>query len=115
MRLGVRGTPPFGGFYEDSVPVFQKKTVTVEHINLIPNGCITAKVLHLLANKLIQMENWQRRNGGSKTDVPCLRLLQGSRDGRITALVQTGNITLKLAMKGGDEWIVLGDALKVSD
>jgi hypothetical protein len=46
--------------------------------------------------------------------MPCLRLIQGARDGRITALVQTGDITLKLRLKG-DEWVVLGDALKVSD
>lgn len=115
MRLSTRGTPPFGGFYEDSVPVFQRKTVTVEQADLLPIGCITAKTLHLLASKLVQLENWHRRNGGPKNEIPCLRMLRGSRDGHITALVSSGGITLKLALKGGEDWIVLGDALKVSD
>jgi hypothetical protein len=111
----MRGTPPFGGFYENSVPIFQRKTVTVEHMDMIPIGCITAKILHSLADKLVKLEHWQRQIGGPRKDLPCLRLLQGGRDGRITALVQSGTMTLKLALRKGEEWVVLGDALKISD
>lgn len=86
--------------------------IPVAYMDLLPNGCITSHKLISLANQLSKMERWYRQH--RVNDVPCLRLVQGSRDGRITALVQVGSITLKLQMKG-DDWIVLGDALKVSD
>lgn len=140
MRLS-RGTPPKGmttttnttkealpaytrtrstrDFYAHSilVPIYRKTTVQVEDADLLPVGCVTSKVLMALAVKLNKLEQWHRSVAG-KTEPPCLRLVQGSRDGRITALVQSGNMTLKLALKRGtgeDEWVVLGDALKVSD
>lgn len=78
----------------------------------IPVGCLTANRLLNLARTLNRLEVWYKRHG--KHEVPCIRLVQGARDGRLTALVQVGAITLKLVMKG-DDWIVLGDALKVSD
>ena len=90
-------------------------------IDLLPLGCVTSKILISLATKLTKLEYWHRQHGGDNKGAPCLRLLQGSREGRITALVQSGNMTLKLALRrragstGEDEWIVLGDALKVAD
>jgi hypothetical protein len=83
-------------------------------VDLYPVGCITADRLFSLARTLNRLERYHKRLGGKHHDMPCLRLIQGARDGRITALVQTGDITLKLRLKG-DEWVVLGDALKVSD
>lgn len=136
MRLSSRGTPSAGtctttptetpytrprstrDFYAQSVPIFRKTTVQVEDADLLPTGCVTAKVLMALAVKLNKLEQWHRTIAGKPDGAPCLRLIQGSRDGRITALVQSGNMTLKLALKRGtgeDEWVVLGDALKVSD
>lgn len=81
----------------------------------LPQGCLTAERLFSLARMLNKLEGWARRQGLAKGHVtPCLRLVQGSRDNRVTALVEVGDVTLKLQMKGED-WIVLGDALKVSD
>lgn len=110
---------PFGGFYSNSTPVpvfsgYRKEIVPVETVDLFPNGCITAKVLHSLASKLIKLEMFQRRQTGKMQGTPCLRLIQGSRNGRITALVHAAGVTLKLVLRG-DDWVVLGDALKVSD
>jgi hypothetical protein len=79
----------------------------------LPTGCVTADALLNLARMLNKLESWYRRQS-KQHEIPCLRLVQGSRNGRITALVQVGPITLKLAMKD-ENWIVLGDALKVSD
>lgn len=80
----------------------------------LPQGCLTADRLHGLAKMLNKLEGWARRQGIKSSAPPCLRLIQGSRDSRITALVEVGDTTLKLQMKN-EEWIVLGDALKVSD
>jgi hypothetical protein len=78
----------------------------------LPIGCLTAARLLSLARTLNRLEVWYRQHG--KPDKPCLRLVQGARNNRITALVQVGDMTLKLQLKG-EEWIVLGDALKVCD
>ena len=86
--------------------------IKVECMDLLPIGCVTSDKLLSLANQLNKMEKWYRQR--NIDEVPCLRLVQGSRDNRITALVQVGKLTLKLRMKG-DSWIVMGDALKVSD
>lgn len=92
------------------------------HADLLPAGIVTAKVLMGLANKLQKLDYWQRqRHAGQHTEPPYLTLLQVSSEGRVTALVQSNGITLKLALRrkasstGEDEWVVLGDALKVSD
>lgn len=90
--------------------------MTVENMDMLPIGCLNAKVLRALASKMDQLEMFHRKHGGKKHDAPCLRLVQGSREGRITALVQSGGMMLKLSLRGSEsEWIVLGDALKVSD
>jgi hypothetical protein len=87
--------------------------IPVVYVEQLPIGCVTAESLLNLARTLSKLESWYRRHS-KKHELPCLRLIQGSRDGRITALVQVGEITLKLQLKSG-EWVVLGDALKVSD
>lgn len=108
------GTPPFGGFYEASKPLFVKReTVKVEYPDLLPAGCLTARVIHNLANKLHQIDKFSKQHG--TIEVPYLKYLQAGNDGRVHAFVVTGSITLKLALRSDDEWIVLGDALKVSD
>lgn len=89
----------------------------MEDANYLP-GLVTAKILHSLANKLNQVEKYSRQHGNPTQ--PTLRLLQ-NEGGRVIALVQTGNVNLKLALRrnaattGEEEWILLGDALKVSD
>jgi len=88
--------------------------IVVTHVEMYPSGCLTADRLFSLARTLNRLERYHKRHGGRNSDAPCIRLIQGARDGRITALVQTGNMTLKLQLKGED-WIVLGDALKVTD
>lgn len=88
-------------------------TVIVEHANILPNGLVTARVLISLANKLQKFEYWHRQHGGASKDTPFVRHIQGE-GGRVTATVQAGNVSLKMALRG-DEWIVLGDALKLSD
>lgn len=94
-------------------PVPLPAPIPVEYMDPLPIGCVTADRLFSLARTLNKLESWYRRH--TKThEAPCLRLVQGARDGRITALVTVGSITLKLALKG-DDWVVLGDALKVSD
>lgn len=83
-------------------------------MEMYPSGCLTADRLFSLARTLNRMERYHKRLRGKPTDAPCIRLIQGARNGRVTALVQTGNMTLKLLLQGED-WIVLGDALKVTD
>ncbi len=93
----------------------------MSEIDLIPIGCVTARVLMSLANKLRKLEYWHKHNGGAKLEPPSLRLIQCSKQGKVTALVQSGNLTLKLALRynashtGEEDWVVLGDALKISD
>ena len=88
-------------------------TVVVEHANILPSGVLTARVLVSLANKLQKFEYWHRHHGGGPRDTPYVRNIQGEY-GKITATVQSGELVLKIALKG-DDWVVLGDALKVSD
>lgn len=95
------------------VEFHRSETVTVEHANLLPGGVVTARVLITLANKLQKLEYWHKHHGGSPKEVPYVKHLQGE-GGKVTALVQSGTMTLKMALRG-DDWIVLGDALKVSD
>ncbi len=102
------------------ISTYENSTVPVTQADLLPSGLVTAKVLIGLANKLSKLEYWQRHHQRSigSVEIPYLRLLRVSPEGRITALIQSGNLTLKLALRrstGDDEWIVLGDALKVSD
>lgn len=77
---------------------------------MLPVGCVKAEDLHSLARSLKKVEAWHQKHGGKKGDEPCLRLIQGARTGRVTALVQSGNMTIKLALRDGD-WMILGDAL----
>lgn len=89
-------------------------TIVVAYMEYYPSGCLTAERLFNLAKTLNKLERYHRRHGGKLVDSPCLRLVQGARNGRVTALVETGDMMLKLQLKG-EEWIVLGDALKVTD
>lgn len=96
------------------VEFYGSPKVIVEHANILPSGILTAKVLIALANKLQKFEYWQRHNGGPHPrETPFVRHIQGE-GGKVTATVVSGAMSLKLALKG-DDWIVLGDALKVSD
>lgn len=121
MSRGARGTPPFGGFYENSVtmfhpepsPVFQKKTVTVEYPNALPSY-VNAKVLHLLANQLIRLERLYRHQN-IKMEPPYIKLLN-YQNNQVVALVQHGPSIVKLIWRRSEEtWIVLGDTLKIND
>jgi hypothetical protein len=81
---------------------------------MIPKGCVKPDDLHSLARALNRLKAFHSKHGGASKDDPCLRLIQGSRNGRITALVESGGMMLKMALKDG-EWIALGDALKALD
>lgn len=78
---------------------------------MIPVGCVKPEDLYSLARAMHKMHAWHQRHGGDEKDKPCLRLIQGARNGKVTALVQSGGMMLKLALRDG-EWIALGDALK---
>jgi hypothetical protein len=79
---------------------------------MLPVGCVQVEDLLSLARAMNKVQAWHKRHGGQKDDDPCLRLIQGARTGRITALVQSGSMMIKMALKDG-EWMILGDALKV--
>jgi len=93
----------------------------VSDADLLPSGCVPAKVLSSLVIKMRKLDYWRKSHGEPHLDPPSLRLLQFTPEGRVTALVQSGDMNLRLALRrnasstGEDEWVVLGDALKVSD
>lgn len=81
----------------------------------LPGGMLTARVLNGLAITLQKLETWHKsHNPGQSLEPPYIRLLQVSSEGRVSALVQSGDFTLKLILRRG-AWVVLGDALKISD
>lgn len=82
--------------------------------DLIPVGCVKIEYLYALARTMHRLHAWHVRHGGKNIDAPCLRLIQGARTGRVTALVQSGNMMIKLVLRDG-EWISLGDALSAPD
>ena len=80
----------------------------------LPNGMTTSRVLSSLASALQKLEYWHRQHTGQHLEPPYLRLLQVSSEGRVSALVQSDTVTFKLIFRKGS-WVMLGDALKVSD
>lgn len=78
---------------------------------MIPKGCITASDLHSLAQALHRLESWHKAHGGARDEEPCLRLIRVDHDGRISALVQSGDMFVKLVLKGGTWIFIMGDTI----
>lgn len=75
----------------------------------VPNCFVKIHELETLVNALKQLEQWAQKELKLKTS-PCLRSIYVSPSDQTTALIDLGNLSIRLILKD-DHWIVVSDAL----